>query len=46
MHDTGPISGAAGWFVVGGQFTGDVISGNGAVSYTMPEAGPDDFLFA
>jgi hypothetical protein len=43
--DTSPISGAAGWFVVGGQFEGSVIDGNGAITHTMPETGPGDSLF-
>jgi hypothetical protein len=45
LLDTTPISGAAGWFVVGGQVDGSVIDGNGAISYTMPEPGPGDALF-
>jgi Ca2+-binding RTX toxin-like protein len=45
MLDTGPISNPSGWFVVGGAFDGNAISGNGAISYTMPGPGPGDALF-
>jgi hypothetical protein len=41
-----PLSGANGWFVVGGAFDGNVITGNGAITYTMPDAGPGDALFS
>jgi RTX calcium-binding nonapeptide repeat (4 copies) len=41
----GLISDPHGFFVVGGSFTENVISGNGAISYTMPEPGPGDALF-
>jgi hypothetical protein len=45
MLDTGPISNPSGWFVVGGAFDGNGISGNGSISYTMPVPGPGDGLF-